>query len=141
VVQRAGECVVVTPNTAHFGFNLGPNIAEAANFPTPDWIPYGMVAPKCTCMGYVFQESESSWLVLFDSLIKFFILFRSEVHLDMERIIAAIRPEWLKAYRRNEIPAVSKEEDPDLYMSILRINTTYLESFTKDEIVPEVNLH
>jgi len=50
VVQRSGEGVIVAPNAAHFGFNCGPNCAEAINFASREYLPYGIVYPKCTCM-------------------------------------------------------------------------------------------
>jgi hypothetical protein len=41
LLQNAGEFVVTFPRAFHGGFSLGPNIGEAVNFATPDWITYG----------------------------------------------------------------------------------------------------
>lgn len=56
----------------------------------------------------------------------------------MERIVAAVKPHWLKAYRRNEIPEVSMQEDPNFYHSILRVNSKVLGSISKNETSSEV---
>ncbi|XP_034231373.1 uncharacterized protein LOC117639629 [Thrips palmi] len=95
VVQRAGESVVVCPNAVHVGFNSGFNIAEACNFATESWIPYGIVAPQCKCMGF-------------------------EAHLDIARLVAATRPDLLENYTKQTMPVVPKEEDPYFYSSILK---------------------
>lgn len=50
VIQQKGEGIVLLPNCAHTGGNLGPNLAEACNFGTQHWIPYGCVALNCVCM-------------------------------------------------------------------------------------------
>ncbi|KAJ1529972.1 hypothetical protein ONE63_006700 [Megalurothrips usitatus] len=105
VVQKAGEGVIVCPNTVHFGFNKGFNIAEACNFVTESWIPYGIVAPKCRCIG-------------------------TEAHLDLERIVAAIRPDLIDNYWNQTIPHISKEEDPYFYDFILKSNSEYSPSLT-----------
>jgi hypothetical protein len=41
IVQYPGEYVVTFPRSFHCGFSLGPNIGEAVNFATPDWISVG----------------------------------------------------------------------------------------------------
>lgn len=50
VIQEKGEGIVLLPNAAHSGGNLGPNLAEACNFGTNNWIPYGCVSLNCPCM-------------------------------------------------------------------------------------------
>jgi histone demethylase JARID1 len=40
-VQHEGEFVITFPRSFHGGFSLGPNIGEAVNFATHDWISYG----------------------------------------------------------------------------------------------------
>jgi histone demethylase JARID1 len=40
-VQHAGEFVVTFPMSFHGGFSLGPNVGEAVNFATHDWIAFG----------------------------------------------------------------------------------------------------
>jgi len=41
LVQHPGEFVVTFPRAFHGGFSMGPNIGEAVNFATYDWIPHG----------------------------------------------------------------------------------------------------
>ncbi|KAK3920607.1 Lysine-specific demethylase 4, partial [Frankliniella fusca] len=50
VIQRVGEGVVLLPNSPHMGSNLSFNWAEACNFGTSSWIPYGITYPACTCL-------------------------------------------------------------------------------------------
>lgn len=40
-LQHEGEFVVTFPRAFHGGFSYGPNIGEAVNFATHDWIHYG----------------------------------------------------------------------------------------------------
>lgn len=40
-LQYEGEFVITLPRAFHCGFSLGPNIGEAVNFATHDWIAYG----------------------------------------------------------------------------------------------------
>ncbi|KAF1334192.1 DNA damage-responsive repressor gis1/rph1, jumonji superfamily, partial [Globisporangium splendens] len=42
--QKPGEFVITFPATYHEGFNLGFNIAEAVNFASLRWIPFGLKA-------------------------------------------------------------------------------------------------
>ena len=40
---------LVMPYAYHCGFNLGYNIAEAVNYATVDWIPFGKKSVNCDC--------------------------------------------------------------------------------------------
>lgn len=57
LLQYPGEYVVTFPRAFHGGFSMGPNIGEAVNFATHDWIAYGSdaneryrVRNKCSCI-------------------------------------------------------------------------------------------
>jgi len=41
LLQQPGEFVVTFPRAYHGGFSMGPNIGEAVNFATPEWISHG----------------------------------------------------------------------------------------------------
>ena len=41
LLQYPGEFVITFPRAFHGGFSLGPNLGEAVNFATHDWIAYG----------------------------------------------------------------------------------------------------
>ena len=45
--QRAGEFIVTCPRAYHAGFSHGLNVAEAVNFATADWLPFGRNAMAC----------------------------------------------------------------------------------------------
>ena len=47
ITQRPGEFVVTFPRAYHAGFSHGFNVAEAVNFATPDWLPFGRNAVSC----------------------------------------------------------------------------------------------
>lgn len=47
--HEEGEFMFTFPNGLHFGYNMDRNQAEAINFATPGWIPYGLACEHgCT---------------------------------------------------------------------------------------------
>lgn len=46
MLQHEGEFIITFPRAFHGGFSLGPNIGEAVNFATHDWIAYGADASE-----------------------------------------------------------------------------------------------
>ncbi|KAL2261198.1 hypothetical protein VTK26DRAFT_4596 [Humicola hyalothermophila] len=46
-VQAPGVAVLVFPGAAHYGFNLGTNVAEAVNYVPEGWLPPDL--KKCAC--------------------------------------------------------------------------------------------
>ncbi|KAK3913498.1 Lysine-specific demethylase 4D [Frankliniella fusca] len=78
VIQQEKEGIVVLPNTAHTGGNLGPNLAEACNFGSNKWIPYGCVSSNCPCM-------------------------EDAVHANLTDIVAVHEPTLLKAYLSSNV--------------------------------------
>ena len=50
-LQTEGTFVVVLSSAFHFGYNQGPNCAEAVNFGLTEWLPAACRARPCTCDG------------------------------------------------------------------------------------------
>jgi hypothetical protein len=46
LLQNPGEFVVTFPRAFHGGFSMGPNVGEAVNFATHDWIAHGADASE-----------------------------------------------------------------------------------------------
>lgn len=46
IVQYPGEYIVTFPQAYHGGFSMGPNIGEAVNFASNDWVSYGAEASE-----------------------------------------------------------------------------------------------
>ncbi|XP_052130837.1 uncharacterized protein LOC127751391 isoform X2 [Frankliniella occidentalis] len=105
VQQRSHQAVLVAPNAAHFGFNLGPNVAEAVNFATTKWVPYGIVYPRCTCMP-------------------------GQVHSDLSTIIRTLAHDMMEAYLQQKIPNVPS--DPNFLKCIVRSHL-WKESYTNED--------
>jgi histone demethylase JARID1 len=61
--QSAGEFVVTFPRAYHGGFNNGFNCAEAVNFATPEWLPFGT-----SCLAR-YKELKKMPVVAHDSFI------------------------------------------------------------------------
>ncbi|XP_052132594.1 lysine-specific demethylase 4-like [Frankliniella occidentalis] len=48
-LQEPGDFMITFPFALHAGFNMGHNLAMAANFGDPDWVQLGIYAPTCMC--------------------------------------------------------------------------------------------
>ncbi|GMI32202.1 hypothetical protein TrRE_jg2457, partial [Triparma retinervis] len=46
ITQHPGEFIITFPRAFHGGFSMGPNIGEAVNFATPDWLSHGADASE-----------------------------------------------------------------------------------------------
>mmetsp|Transcript_3553 Transcript_3553/g.7190 ORF Transcript_3553/g.7190 Transcript_3553/m.7190 type:complete len:750 (-) Transcript_3553:153-2402(-) len=46
IQQHPGEFIITFPRAFHGGFSMGPNIGEAVNFATPDWLAHGADASE-----------------------------------------------------------------------------------------------
>lgn len=53
ILQQVGDVVVTMPGAIHFGYNLGPNIAEAANFMCHEWLEFGY---PCSKVSYLLND-------------------------------------------------------------------------------------
>lgn len=51
VIQKQGEGIILLPNCVHGGASLGPNLAQACNFGSKAWLPYGCQSLPCSCVG------------------------------------------------------------------------------------------
>jgi hypothetical protein len=50
LIQKVGEYVITFPGGIHFGFNMGPNLAEAKNLATPSWMQVALkMEDYCDC--------------------------------------------------------------------------------------------
>ncbi|KAK3925195.1 Lysine-specific demethylase 4 [Frankliniella fusca] len=77
-LQEPGDFMVTFPFALHAGFNLGHNLATAANFGDPEWVELGIYAPICLCNP-------------------------EEIHLDFTNIIRKCRPDLLNIYNNKTI--------------------------------------
>ena len=67
IVQKPGHFVISLSRSYHMGLNTGPNIAEAVNFATDSWVPYGRNAVSCSC-GRIQTPLQIPFLELFNRL-------------------------------------------------------------------------
>lgn len=63
IVQRPGDLIITAPGTFHFGYNAGPNLAEATNIAWANWWTDGGFAAaaktgicECTAARFAFDE-------------------------------------------------------------------------------------
>jgi hypothetical protein len=47
VLQPPGTAILLFPGVAHYGFNLGPNLAEAVNYAPECWVPPELTICRC----------------------------------------------------------------------------------------------
>ena len=78
IIQEPGQFVVSLPRSYHMGYNVGNNIAEAVNFATDSWIPYGHDAVSCNC-----NTKSSPLLISFTGLSQ---LQARTLHLESEQL-------------------------------------------------------
>jgi hypothetical protein len=63
VFQKAGEIIIVWPDTHHTGFNTGYNISESNHFASESWIPFGKSHKPCECAAKVSATFDMGQLI------------------------------------------------------------------------------
>lgn len=116
VIQQQNQGIVVLPNAAHAGGNLGPNLAEACNFGSHKWIPYGCVSPNCPCM-WVYGQSFWKSRHFLEVPCGHVCCRENPVHADLSDLVAVHEPSLLKAYIDSDV--VNVVEDQYFQKSIL----------------------
>ncbi|KAK3928938.1 Lysine-specific demethylase 4 [Frankliniella fusca] len=72
-LQEPGDFMITFPFALHAGFNIGHNLAMAANFGDPEWVELGIYAPTCICN-------------------------IDQIHLDFTEIIRNCRPDLIETH-------------------------------------------
>ena len=108
LVQEPGSYVITFPRAYHAGFSHGWNSAEAVNFATLDWFPFGRAAveryhTKKAKRGALFSHDLLLWTVAWEGV------YEDSKHKKEKSGEYAVQPEdWIMLY--NELKAVWEYE-------------------------------
>ncbi|XP_026271626.1 uncharacterized protein LOC113201878 [Frankliniella occidentalis] len=114
IIQKPKQAVVLYPNAAHWVVNLGMNCAEASNFPSKMWLPYGLASVKCHC------------------------IMDQDFHMDLSAMVAVLQPGWMGWMKSGLIPKdISAEDNPQFYERIVLPCRCSVNAQVKDEVQEE----
>ncbi|CAL8076092.1 unnamed protein product [Orchesella dallaii] len=86
IVQGPGDMIVLHPRAYHCGFSTGFGVAEATNFATKSWLPYGITSIEClelkkriTIEHFIYQFHFERYQEYIDGRMKFLDPISSEL--------------------------------------------------------------